>query len=53
MYVTLAMLVLNTVPFKYDRLFKTAKEKEIERQKKKKQKEKKVLRKIGKEYQKL
>ena len=35
MYVTLAMLVLATIPYKYDRLHKTVAEKEIEWKKQK------------------
>ena len=46
MYITLAMIVLNTVPFKYDRLYKTREEKEVERRKKKKDCEKKAQRKL-------
>ena len=37
MYVTLVMIVVVTVPFKYDRLHKTPKEKAIEQKKKAKQ----------------
>ena len=53
MYVTLAMLVLATVPFKYNRLFKTAEEKELERKNKKRKKEKKARRKLEKQYHSL
>ena len=31
MYITLMLLVIATVPFKYDRLYKTRSEKELER----------------------
>ena len=37
MYVSLVMIVVVTVPFKYDRLHKTPKEKELERAAKAKQ----------------
>ena len=41
MYVTLGMLVIATVPFKYDRLYKTRREKEAERKSKHKKKKEK------------